>query len=63
MTSLLLLFATPYTLNVYCFGERVIDINYVSVKIVSEKWGKSKQYVQKLCEDNHMEDAERFDLV
>jgi len=38
----------------------VIDMDYISVKIASEKWGISERRIQKLCEENRIEGIERF---
>jgi len=35
-------------------------MDYISVKTASEKWGISERRIQKLCEENRIEDVEKF---
>lgn len=35
-------------------------MNYISVKATSEKWGISERRIQKLCEENRIEDTLKF---
>ncbi len=45
------LFAILYILDVYRFSESmIIDMDYISVKAISEKWSISELRIQKLCE-------------
>lgn len=57
----MLLFVNPYIIDVYCFGERkLIDMDYISVKAASEKWGISERRIQKLCEENRIDGTLKF---
>lgn len=35
-------------------------MDYISVKATSEKWGISERRIQKLCEENRIDDTQKF---